>query len=72
MYRLLRDILFNFDAEDVHHLSMTALHYACKIDFIKNKITKSFNTTDASLHKTVFGLPFKNPVGLGAGFDKNA
>ncbi|MBA4140774.1 MAG: quinone-dependent dihydroorotate dehydrogenase [Segetibacter sp.] len=72
MYPLLRNILFNFDAEDVHHFSMSALHYACKINFIKSTLTNSFNSTDASLHKTVFDLPFKNPVGLGAGFDKNA
>ncbi|MBA2762690.1 MAG: quinone-dependent dihydroorotate dehydrogenase [Segetibacter sp.] len=71
MYPLLRNILFNFDAEDVHHFSMSALHYACKIDLIKKTLVKSFNGNDASLHKTVFGLPFKNPVGLGAGFDKN-
>jgi dihydroorotate dehydrogenase len=71
MYPLLRNILFNFDAEAAHHFSMKALHYAFKIDLIKKTLVKSFNCNDASLHKTVFGLPFKNPVGLGAGFDKN-
>lgn len=71
MYPLLRNILFNFDAEDAHHFSMKALHYAFKIDLIKKTLVKSFNCNNDSLHKTVFGLPFKNPVGLGAGFDKN-
>jgi dihydroorotate dehydrogenase len=72
MYSLLRNILFSFDPEDAHHFSMSALHYAAKIDFIKSTLSNSFKFTDASLHKTVFDLPFKNPVGLGAGFDKNA
>jgi dihydroorotate dehydrogenase len=72
MYSLLRDILFNFDAESVHHFSMNALHSACKINPVQNALAKAFQFQHPSLLKNVFGLPFKNPVGLGAGFDKNA
>lgn len=39
---------------------------------VKNLMKDSFSVTDPSLQKTVFGLHFSNPVGLGAGFDKNA
>ena len=72
MYTLLRDILFRFPPEDVHGFSMRALHGACKVYFIKKLITHNFSFDHPSLNKEVFGLHFKNPVGLGAGFDKNA
>ena len=72
LYSALRDILFNFDAEGVHHFSMSTLQVACKVDFIQQELAKAFQFNHPSLRKNVFGLPFKNPVGLGAGFDKNA
>ncbi len=71
MYQLLRKFLFNFDAEKVHYFSMNALSFVSKIPFGKAIITKSFSS---SIHQPVkaFNLTFKNPVGLAAGFDKNA
>lgn len=72
MYSLLRDLLFNFDAEMIHHLSMNSFKYVANIPFIQKKIANTFACNHPSLHKQVFGLPFANPVGLGAGFDKNA
>ena len=72
MYSLLRDLLFNFDAEAVHYLSMDALKKANKIAILQDLFIKNFQYDDPSLFRQVFGLPFKNPVGLGAGFDKNA
>lgn len=72
MYSLLRDILFNFDAEQVHYFSMNALKTISKVDAVQKFLAKSFQYHHSSLEKQVFGLPFKNPVGLGAGFDKNA
>ena len=70
MYKILRSFLFLFDAEAVHYFSMNALKLLCKINFIKQWITKKFTPVNASA--MLFNLPFKNPVGLGAGFDKNA
>jgi len=70
MYKLLRNILFWFDAEQVHHFSMNFLKLICKVGFIKKMISKKFTPEDSPV--TVFGLQFKNPVGLAAGFDKNA
>ena len=72
MYTLLRDLLFNFPPEEVHQFSMNMLSFGCKIGFVKDIITKNASLEHHSLEKDVFGLHFKNPVGLGAGFDKNA
>ena len=72
MYKILRSILFNFNTEAVHHFSMNSLSFACKIKFLRNIITSKFTVTNKQLEKEVCGLKFRNPVGLGAGFDKNA
>ena len=72
MYKLLRSILFNFNTEAVHHFSMDSLSFACKIGWLKKIISNQFSYQHPSLEKEVFGLKFSNPVGLGAGFDKNA
>ncbi len=72
MYKLLRNILFLFPAEGVHYFSMNALKLACKISIIKKLIASQFTIHHARYEKQLFGLHFKNIVGLGAGFDKNA
>ena len=71
MYKLLRNILFWFDAEKVHYFSMDLLKFLCKSSFIKKFLRKKY-TPAASLSRNFFGLNFSNPVGLAAGFDKNA
>lgn len=73
MYKqLIRPILFLFDAEKVHHFTFSLLKYGFKIPFVKSLVRKGFEVKNKNLAKTVFGLNFKNPVGLAAGFDKNA
>lgn len=72
MYSLLRDILFNFDAELVHHFAMSGMKTLSKSEVLQKLMAKNFQFNSPLLEKQVFGLPFKNPVGLGAGFDKNA
>ena len=72
MYKLLRDILFLFPPESIHYFSMNALKLACKIGFIKKIIALQFTVSDKRFEKELFGLHFKNIIGLGAGFDKNA
>ena len=71
IYNLLRSFLFMFDAEKVHHFSMNFLRIVCNISAVKNTIEKKFHPTK-DLSTSVLGLYFKNPVGLAAGFDKNA
>jgi dihydroorotate dehydrogenase len=71
MYQLLRNILFWFDAEDVHYFSMNMLRFFCSFSLIKNFLKKRL-TPHQKISKEVFGITFSNPVGLAAGFDKNA
>jgi dihydroorotate dehydrogenase len=71
IYQLLRKFLFLFDAEAVHHFVMNFLRLLCGSGF-KKFIAARFTPAEAGLSKDVFGLRFRNPVGLAAGFDKNA
>lgn len=72
MYKLIRNILFLFPAESVHYFTMNALKLVCKIGFIKRITASQFTVVDMRYEKELFGLHFKNIIGLGAGFDKNA
>jgi dihydroorotate dehydrogenase len=69
MYPLLRRLLFLFPAEDVHYFAMNCFRL---INTIGLKKILSPQIQEPALQRQVFGLPFKNPIGLGAGFDKNA
>lgn len=69
MYKILRGILFLFSPETAHKISMSLLKLFCSIGFRKI-ISGIFKAP--SIPTELFGLAFKNPVGLGAGFDKNA
>lgn len=72
MYKLLiRPILFSFDPEKVHYFTFAWIRRLFKIGL--GGVLKSMGTvTDSRLEREVFGLKFKNPVGLAAGFDKDA
>lgn len=72
MYQLIRSILFLFDAEKVHHFSMKSLKALCSIGVVKKIIAAQFKADCKILAVHAFGLSFSNPVGLAAGFDKNA
>jgi dihydroorotate dehydrogenase len=72
MYSLIRNLLFLLEAEKAHYFSMNLLRMACSIPGIKDLIRLTYQPKDSGLKKELFGLTFKNPVGLGAGFDKNA
>ncbi|MEH6619050.1 quinone-dependent dihydroorotate dehydrogenase [Maribacter arcticus] len=72
MYRLLiRPILFLFDPEKVHHISFSTIKFLSKIG-LSGLFKSMFLIEDKRLERELFGLKFKNPVGLAAGFDKNA
>lgn len=72
MYQLLRSFLFLFDPERVHYFAMNSFRLLCKIAPLKKIITSRFSVNNSKLQTNFLGLTFKNPVGLGAGFDKNA
>lgn len=72
MYKLIRSILFVFDPENVHYFTMGFISLAFKIPFVAGICRRIFHVKDPRLQRNLFGLTFDNPVGLGAGFDKNA
>lgn len=73
MYKLIiRPILFLFDPEKVHHFTFAILKIVFKIPLIAWLTRKIYQVKDKKLERNLFGLTFKNPVGLAAGFDKNA
>src|SRR5713101_9543027 len=66
--RLVRPLLFSLDAEAAHHLAIALLRGASHVDLALRAL-QSFQV--APKPKTVFGLTFRNPIGLAAGLDKN-
>jgi len=73
MYKFLRNILFLFPTEWVHYFSMNCLRLLCSIGFIRKLLASIFSPgVNENLKSEICNLQFKNPVGLGAGFDKNA
>lgn len=73
MYKtIIRPILFQFDPEKVHYFTFSVLKIINKIPFIPSIIRSMFQVNDKRLERELFGLKFKNPVGLAAGFDKHA
>jgi len=72
MYQLLKPFLFKFDPEKIHYFVTSCLKTGNKIWGVPGLIKSQFTLNDPRLEREVFGLKFKNPVGLAAGFDKNA
>ncbi|MBG26385.1 MULTISPECIES: quinone-dependent dihydroorotate dehydrogenase [Croceibacter] len=73
MYKsILRPILFKSDPEEIHHFTFSSVRRLFKVPGSKNIIKKLYQVNDTRLEREVFGLKFKNPVGLAAGFDKDA
>jgi dihydroorotate dehydrogenase len=73
MYKsILRPLLFLFDPEKIHHFTFAAIKIVSKIPGIPSIFRALFKVKDKRLERNLFGLTFENPVGLAAGFDKNA
>ena len=72
MYSILRKILFLFDAELIHEFSVFSIKLFNKMPLSDYIIRNFFYIDDKRLERNILGLKFKNPVGLAAGFDKNA
>ena len=73
MYQILvKPILFLFDPEKVHHFTFSLIRTLSKIPGVSSIFRSMYVINDKRLERTVFGLTFKNPVGLAAGFDKDA
>ncbi|MBC7523142.1 MAG: quinone-dependent dihydroorotate dehydrogenase [Flavobacterium sp.] len=73
MYKLfIRPILFWFDPEKVHYFTFSLIRNLCKIPGFNGLFKLIYCLENKKLETEVFGLKFPNPVGLGAGFDKDA
>lgn len=69
---LLRPLFFLFDPEKIHHFTFSLIKISSKIPGITALFRNLYAIEDKKLERNVLGLTFKNPVGLAAGFDKNA
>lgn len=73
MYKLLiRPIFFLFDPEKIHHFTFSLVKFLSKVPGMQSVFRAMYQVNDKKLERNLFGLTFKNPVGLAAGFDKNA
>jgi dihydroorotate dehydrogenase len=73
MYKkILRPLLFRLNPERIHHLTLAMLKFAGRMPVVKGIVRRMFTLTDPRLEREVLGMRFPNPVGMAAGFDKNA
>lgn len=73
MYKqIIRPILFWFDPEKVHYFTFSLIRIVSKIPGVPSLFKCLYEVNDKRLETEVFGLKFKNPVGLAAGLDKDA
>ncbi len=73
IYRaLLRPLLYALPAETAHHLAFGSLRAATAIPGVRAVLAACFAPRDPALEITALGLRFPSPIGLAAGFDKNA
>lgn len=70
-YDLLKPLLFRLPPETAHKLAVTALKIT-QASPVETVLRRRLTLTDDRLQQSVFGLDFQNPVGVAAGFDKNA
>ena len=73
MYKkIILPVLFLFDPEKVHNFTFLLFKIFLNIPFVGFLVQKIYSVDNKKLSKKLFGVKFKNPVGLAAGFDKNA
>src|SRR5205823_6741699 len=70
--RLIRPLLFRLDAEASHHLALKALGTLNRSAVVRRRLRRSLLPADPRLAVTLFGEELPHPIGLAAGFDKNA
>ncbi len=71
MYKLIRKVLFLLNPESAHKTTICALKILGYIPFFNRIVSVIFRCQSPQLEREVFGIKFRNPVGLSAGFDKN-
>jgi len=71
MYHLLRPLLFQLDPETAHDLTLRVLRLSSHLPITNYFLQRLFAIDDPRLEVEAFGIRFKNPVGVAAGYDKN-
>lgn len=71
MYESFRPLLFRLEPETAHHLTLALLKWGGNLTPTREILRAMFCVDDPRLRVNAFGLEFKNPVGLAAGYDKN-
>ncbi|MCD7962565.1 MAG: quinone-dependent dihydroorotate dehydrogenase [Rikenellaceae bacterium] len=70
--KIIRPLLFKISPEKIHHIIVDLLKFGHYIPGCRPILRSMFAIKDKNLEREVFGIKFPNPVGLAAGFDKNA
>lgn len=72
MYNALRPLLFKFDPEVIHRITLLAIKYAGLLPPTHALLRAVFEVNDPRLEVEAFGVKFRNPIGMAAGYDKDA
>lgn len=72
MYKQIKQVLFQLQPEDAHHFVTRNLKNYAAFPGVGKLLDKFYQFNHPKLEREVFGIKFKNPIGLAAGFDKNA
>lgn len=72
MYKLIKPLLFSMNPESAHHVVSGGLRKFCRLWGGKKLLRAAYGYNNSGLEREVFGIRFSNPIGLAAGFDKNA
>lgn len=71
-YEVLKKILFKLDAENAYDIVMRVLEFGNNNSWIFKTVGRNYIIKDEILNQEILGLKFYNPIGLSAGFDRNA
>jgi dihydroorotate dehydrogenase len=71
MYNTLRPWLFKFDAEAIHKITLNLIKWAGRLPPTHALLRAIFEVDDPRLEVEAFGVKFRNPIGLAAGYDKD-
>ena len=72
LYKFLKPAAFHLDSEQAHNLAISGLERSGQCRASRAVIASLYGLEDPSLAQTLWGLSFPNPLGMAAGFDKNA
>lgn len=72
MYQKIKSFFFKIDPENIHYTIENLLILSQNTPMLLEYVAKNLCVIDSRLEQNICGIKFYNPIGLGAGFDKNA